>query len=118
MRSFRFNVTLQYNCGRSALQVGSLRLFRDLEFQPPAPAPFQVSGVMSKDPNFPGHWVDIGGELIIDGTDGNPVTTKELEALLPATDQSLGLIGYYVLNDSDNDGKGTSAGNFYIIGRV
>ena len=75
---------------------------------------------MSKDPNFPGHWVDIGGELITDGDvpGGTPVTTKDLEALLPAADQSLGLIGYYVLNDNDNNGKGTSAGNFYIIGRV
>ena len=96
-------------------------MFKDLE---DTAGPYQFAANLSTDPNFPGHWLDVGGEPITMNDDSAPVTlTPDDFAAMNgiiggAADKVLGLVGYYKVSEEQNDGMGIDAGNFYIIGRV
>ena len=71
-----------------------------------SPQSFQMKVKLSEDRNFPGSWLDAGGEALDDQS------VEGLEtALMSAPDWSLGLGGYFSISD---DGDGT-AGTFYVV---
>ena len=71
-----------------------------------SPQSFQMKVKLSDDRNFPGSWLDAGGEALDDQS------VEGLEtALMSAPDWSLGLGGYFSISD---DGDGT-AGTFYVV---
>ena len=76
--------------------------------QPVASSPqsFQMKVKLSDDRNFPGSWLDAGGEALADQSVEGLHT-----ALTSAPDWSLGLGGYFSISD---DGDGT-AGTFYVV---
>ena len=71
-----------------------------------SPESFQMKVKLSEDRNFPGSWLDAGGEAL----DDQRVEGLET-ALMSAPDWSLGLGGYFSISD---DGDGT-AGTFYVV---
>ena len=71
-----------------------------------SPESFQMKVKLSDDRNFPGSWLDAGGEAL----DDQRVEGLET-ALMSAPDWSLGLGGYFSISD---DGDGT-AGTFYVV---
>ena len=71
-----------------------------------SPQSFQMKVKLSDDRNFPGSWLDAGGEAL----DDQSVAGLET-ALMSAPDWSLGLGGYFSISD---DGDGT-AGTFYVV---
>ena len=79
-----------------------LKLFPDVD----SPESFQMKVKLSEDRNFPGSWLDAGGEAL----DDQSVAGLET-ALMSAPDWSLGLGGYFSISD---DGDGT-AGTFYVV---
>ena len=71
-----------------------------------SPQSFQMKVKLSDDRNFPGSWLDAGGEALDDQS------VEGLEtALMSAPDWSLGLGGYFSISD---DGDST-AGTFYVV---
>lgn len=81
----------------------------DLELFPDETGAFQLATTVSADPNFPGGWVDVGGEPLPAGT--------SLATILPdAPDSAVGLGGYYVVSAEDSsDGAGRGAGTFHVV---
>ena len=79
-----------------------LKLFPDVN----SPESFQMKVKLSEDRNFPGSWLDAGGEALDDQSVAGLQT-----ALTSAPDWSLGLGGYFSISD---DGDGT-AGTFYVV---
>ncbi len=71
-----------------------------------SPESFQMKVKLSEDRNFPGSWLDAGGEALDDQSVEGLHT-----ALTSAPDWSLGLGGYFSISD---DGDGT-AGTFYVV---
>ena len=71
-----------------------------------SPQSFQMKVKLSDDRNFPGSWLDAGGEAL----DDQSVAGLQ-DALTSAPDWSLGLGGYFSISD---DGDGT-AGTFYVV---
>ena len=71
-----------------------------------SPQSFQMKVKLSDDRNFPGSWLDAGGEAL----DDQSVVGLQ-DALTSAPDWSLGLGGYFSISD---DGDGT-AGTFYVV---
>ena len=71
-----------------------------------SPQSFQMKVKLSEDRNFPGSWLDAGGEALDDQT-----VAGLQAALTSAPDWSLGLGGYFSISD---DGDGT-AGTFYVV---
>lgn len=71
---------------------------------------FQMKVKISEDANFPGHWLDAGGETLGD----NSITALN-NALANAPDKSLGLGGFFSISDQENDGIGEDTGTFYVV---
>ena len=64
----------------------------------------QLAARLSSDANFPGGWLDAGGDPL----------DSLAAALEAAPDKSLGLGGYFSPAD-DSDGAGETAGTFYVV---
>jgi len=79
-----------------------LKLFPEVD----SPESFQMKVKLSEDKNFPGSWLDGGGEALADQS-----VAGLLAALISAPDWSLGLGGYFSIS---NDDDGT-AGTFYVV---
>lgn len=78
--------------------VETLRLFPD------GNGGHQLAARLSSDANFPGRWLDAGGDPL----------DSLAAALEAAPDKSLGLGGYFSPAD-DSDGAGETAGTFYVV---
>ena len=71
---------------------------------------FQMKVKISEDANFPGHWLDAGGEPLVD----NSIKALK-DALEKAPDKSLGLGGFFSISDPNYNGIGEDTGTFYVV---
>ena len=71
---------------------------------------YQLKVKISTDRNFPGHWLDAGGETL-----GGNTIADVVDALMNAPDWSLGLGGYFSIAADDDDGKGYDTGTFFVV---